>query len=76
MQRFMATFHCGENLIPLAFDVSAVGVKVSSEPRFGEDPFACRNLLGNRDPDTERDDAHICDDVHIGIVARCDAALM
>jgi hypothetical protein len=68
MQGFMALLHGGEDQIPVTLDVCAVCVKVGLEPCCRENTLTNCNLLGNRHPDADRNDAQICNDSHIPIV--------
>ena len=40
-----------EHSLPFPFDICPVGVEVSLEPCFRENPLAGRDILGNRQPD-------------------------
>ncbi len=65
----MAPFYGSENLVPFAFDVGAIGVQVRFEPSRREDALTNRDFLRDRDPDTDGNNAQICDDFHNPIVA-------
>jgi len=61
---FMAAAHGGEDFVPLAFNVGAVGVENGLEPGVGEDFFAGGDIGREGDADSEGDDAEIEDDFH------------
>ena len=65
MEGLMAPFHGGEDLVPLALHVGAVGVEACGEARLRQNPFAQSNLGRHRNPDSERDDAYIRNHMHI-----------
>jgi len=64
----VATFDGCEYLIPVTFDVGAVGVQVCLESGVLQDALTESDFLGNRDADADRNDAQIRDDSHISIV--------
>ena len=64
VHHFVAAFDGGEDVVPLAFDVGAVGVQLGFEAGFGEHPLAGRDFLGYGSPDADGDHAEICDDFH------------
>jgi hypothetical protein len=68
MQRFMTPLHSSKNLVPLAFDIGAVGVKVKLESCGRENTLAHGHLFRNRDSNAYRHDAKIRDDFHFSIV--------
>ena len=70
MQGFMALLHGCEDSVPIALDVGAVRVKMCLEPCRPKDTLTNGDFLGNRNADSDRNDAQVCNDVHSPIVKR------
>jgi hypothetical protein len=68
MQGFMALLHGREDSVPIALDVGTVRVKMCLEPCRPEDTLTNGDFLGNRNADSDRNDAQVCNDVHSPIV--------
>jgi hypothetical protein len=60
----MAFLHRRKDLIPLAFNIGAIGVELDLEARFFKDLLASGHVFGDRDPDPQGNDTKIRDDPH------------
>ena len=60
----MAAFDGGEHVVPLAFDVGAVGGQLGFKAGFGEHALAGGYFFGYGSPDADEDHAEICNDIH------------
>jgi hypothetical protein len=69
MQGFMALLHGREDPVPIALDVGTVRVKMGLESCRPEDTLTNGDFLGNRNADSDRNDAQVCNDVHNPIVS-------
>jgi hypothetical protein len=68
MQGFMALLHGREDLVPFTLDVGTVRVKMCLEPGRPEDTLTNGDFFGNRNADSDGNDAQVCNDVHTPIV--------
>ncbi len=66
VDRFVTFFDGGEDGVPVAFDVGAVGVEVEGEAGVAEDTFAGGDVFADADADAHGDHAEIGDDFHGG----------
>ena len=64
VDHFVAAFDGGEHLVPLAFDVGAVGVQLGFEAGFGEHALVGGDFFGYGSPDADGDHTEICNDLH------------
>ena len=71
MDHFVAAFDGGEDVVPFAFDIGAVGVQLGFEAGFGEHALAGGYFFGYGSPDADGDDAEIGDDFHVPSLASC-----
>src|SRR5438270_9696917 len=64
MHHFVAALDGSEHIVPLAFDVGAVGVQFRLQAGLGQHALAGRDFFGDRDADSDRDQAEVGDDPH------------
>ena len=64
MNGVVASLDGREDIVPFAFDICAICVEPGLQTGFGQNAFAHRDLAGDRDSNSHRDDAQISNNFH------------